>query len=50
MNPNYLPVVQQDIDKLLNAGFIVPMEEASWLLPIVVFPGKNDKLQIYMDF
>jgi len=27
-------VMKQDLDKLLIAGFIVPMEEATWLSPI----------------
>jgi hypothetical protein len=40
MNPNYVIVVKHDLDKLLNVGFIAPMEEASWLSPIVVVPKK----------
>jgi hypothetical protein len=50
MNLNYDEVVKQDLDKLLNVGFIAPMEEASWLLPIVVVPKKNGKFQICVDF
>jgi hypothetical protein len=38
------------LDKLLSACFIGPMEEAKWLLPIVVVLKKNDKLRIYVDF
>jgi hypothetical protein len=30
MNPNYAIVVKQDLDKLLNVGFITPIERASW--------------------
>jgi hypothetical protein len=40
MNPNYAPIFKHDLDKLLNVDFIVPMEEASWLSPIVVVPKK----------
>jgi hypothetical protein len=29
MNPNYVAVVKQDLDKLLTVGFIIPMEEAT---------------------
>jgi len=43
MNPNYAIVVKQDLDKLLNVGFIVLVEEVSWLSPIVVVPKKNNK-------
>ncbi len=50
MNLNYVVVVKQDLDKLLVAGFIVLMEEATWLSSIVVVPKKNKKLQICVDF
>jgi hypothetical protein len=46
MNPNYVVVVKQDLDKLLNVGFIVLMEEANWLSLIVIVPKKNGKFQI----
>jgi hypothetical protein len=38
MNPNYTIVVKYDLNKLLNASFISPMEEANWLSPIVIVP------------
>ena len=44
MNPNYASVVKKDINKLLDAGFIVPVETTTWLSPIVVVPKKNGKL------
>jgi len=50
MNLNYAIVVKQDLDKLLAIGFITLVEEATWLLAIVVVPKKNGKLQIYVDF
>jgi hypothetical protein len=31
-------------------GFIVPMEEATWLSPIVVVLKKNGKFRICMEF
>jgi len=40
MNPNYATVVERDLDKLLNVGFIALVEEPSWLSPIVVVPKK----------
>ncbi len=42
MNPNYTVVVKQDLDKLLTTSFIAPMEEATWLSPIMVVPKKMD--------
>jgi len=51
LNFNYVIIVKQDIDKLLDVGFIKLVEEAtSWLSPIVVVPKKNGKLRIYVDF
>jgi hypothetical protein len=49
MNLNYDAIVKQDLEKLLNVGFITPMEEANWLSVIVVVPKKNGKFQIYVD-
>ncbi len=46
MNPNYVAIVKQDINKLLVAGFIKLIEETTWLLSIVVVLKKNDKLKI----
>jgi hypothetical protein len=50
LNTNYATVMKQDIDKLLVASFIQPMEEVTWLSPIVVIQNKNGKLKIYVDF
>jgi hypothetical protein len=50
LNPNYLTIVKQDIDKLLAASFIKHVEEVTWLSPIVVVPKKNRKLKICVDF
>jgi hypothetical protein len=36
MNPNYVVIMKKDLDKLLTMGFIIPMEEAAWLSPIVM--------------
>jgi hypothetical protein len=49
LNPNYVVFVKQNIDKLLVVGFIKPVEEATWLLLIVVVPKKNGKLRICVD-
>jgi hypothetical protein len=43
-------VVKQNLDKLLITSCIAPMEEATWLFPIVVVSKKNEKFQICMDF
>jgi hypothetical protein len=50
LNPNYVTIVKQNIDKLLVVGFIQSVGEATWLSPIVVAPKKNGKLIICIDF
>jgi hypothetical protein len=50
LNPNYATNIKQDIDKLFATCFIKPVEEASWLSPIVVVPKKNGKLRICVNF
>ncbi len=50
LNPNYARTVKQDIDKLLIVRFIQPIEEVTWLSPIMVMLKKNGKLRIYVDF
>jgi hypothetical protein len=43
-------MVKQNIDKLLVAGFVESIKEATWLSPIVIVPKKNGKLRICIDF
>jgi hypothetical protein len=50
LNPNYVVIVKQDLDKLFIVGFIKSVEEVTWLSPIVVVPKKNGKLKIYVNF
>jgi hypothetical protein len=50
MNPNYAIKVREDLDKLLNVGFIYPIETIQWLSPLVIVPKKNGKLRICVDY
>ena len=43
-------MVKEEIDKLLECGFIYPVPYSEWVSPIVVVPKKNGKLRIYQDF
>jgi hypothetical protein len=43
-------IVEQDIDKLLKAGFSKLVEETTWLSPIVIVLNKNRKLSIWTDY
>ena len=50
MNPNYAKTVKEELDKLLRVGFIYPLEQVTWLSPIVIVPKKNGKLRICVDY
>ncbi|MCO5560544.1 hypothetical protein L7F22_014159 [Adiantum nelumboides] len=50
-----LGVIQQDallseVRKLLNAGFIYPVEDSEWVYPVVVTPKKNGKWRVCVDY
>jgi hypothetical protein len=50
MNPNYVAIKKQDLEKLLAMRFIILVKEATWFSPSVVVPKKNGKLRICVDF
>jgi hypothetical protein len=50
MNPNYALKVREDLDKLLDIGFIHPIETTKWLSPLIIVPKKKKKIQIYVDY
>ena len=48
-------MIQQDallkeVQKLLKAGFIYPVEDLEWVSPVVMVPQKNGKWHICADF
>jgi hypothetical protein len=50
MNPNYINKVQEDLDCLLDVGFIILVGLMKWLSPIIIMPKKNGKSHICMDY
>ena len=50
MNPNDAACVKEEIDKLLKAGCIRPVKQATWLSAIVVVPKKNGKIRVCVDY
>jgi hypothetical protein len=50
MNFNYVQRVRKDLDKLLDAQIIFPIETTQWLSPLVIILRKNNKLRIYVDY
>ena len=64
LKPNYKPVTQKlrilgivqqeallmEVKKLLQAGFIYPVEDSEWVSPVVVTPKKNGKWRVCVDY
>jgi len=50
MIPNYAFKVREDLNKLLDAIFIYPIETMPRLFPLVIMLKKNGKLRICMDY
>ena len=49
MNPKYETIVKEEIDKLLDAGFIYEIEHTEWVSPIVIVTKKNGKIRVCAD-
>jgi hypothetical protein len=50
LNPKYALMVQEDIKKLLECGFIYPIPYSEGVSPIVIVPKKNGKIRICQDY
>ena len=50
MNPTLKDIVKEELQKLLDAGFIYPISDSEWVSPLVLVPKKNGKWRIYVDY
>ena len=55
LNPRYSLMVKEEIDRLLEAGFIYSVNNSEWVSPIVVVPKKvgadgKVKIRVCQDF
>ena len=50
MGQEQMKALREEVDKLLSAGFIYPVETAEWVSPVVVAPKKDGKWRICVDF
>ncbi len=46
INPTLKDVIKEELQKLLNDGFIYPILDSRWVSPLVVVPKKNGKWYI----
>lgn len=50
LNPVLREIVKEELQKLLNVGFIHPILDSQWVSPLVLFPKKNGKWRIWADY
>jgi len=50
MNPSLKDIVKEELQKLLDAGFIYPIFDSEWVSPLVLVPKKNGKWRICVNY
>ena len=50
MNPQLQLLVRIELQRLLQAGFIKPIEIIDWFFPMVLMKKKNGKLRVCIDY
>ena len=50
MNPRMQLIVKAELERLLQAGFIKPVEITDWISPMVLVKKKNGKIHVCIDY
>jgi hypothetical protein len=50
MNHNLREILKEELQKLLNVGFIYPISDSEWVSPLVIVPKKNRKWRLCVDY
>ena len=50
MNPNMRDIVKEEIQKLLEPGFIYPILDSEWISPLVIVHKKNGNWWVCVDY
>eukprot|EP00253_Pinus_taeda_P016213 PITA_16213 len=50
MNPMMKEIVKEELQKLLNVGFIYPISDSQWVSPLAIVPKKNGKWRVCVDY
>jgi hypothetical protein len=49
LNPKYKQKVKIELDRMLEARIIEPVEESEWIIPMVVQDKKSGEIRICVD-
>ena len=50
VNPTLKDIVKEELQKLLNVGFIYPIYDIQWVSPLVIVPKKGRKWRLCVDY
>ena len=50
MNPNLRDIAKEEIQNILEEGFIYPISDNKWVSPIMIVPKKNGKWRFYIEY
>ena len=50
MNPALKKIVKEELQKMLDVGFIYPISSSEWVSPLVLVPKKNGKWRICVGY
>lgn len=50
INPTLREIVKEELQKLLNPGFIYPISDSQWVSPLVIVPKKGRKWWVCVDY
>ena len=50
VNPALRDIVKNELQKLLNTGFIYPISDSQWVSPLVIVPKKGGKWWVCIDY
>jgi len=48
--PQLIPEIEQEVNKLIDVGFIREVKYPTWIANIVPVRKKNNQLHVYVDF
>ena len=50
INPTLFPIIEKEVENLLDAKIIVPLRYSSWVVNLVPIRKKNGEIRLCVDF